>query len=105
MAPPAPRRQQFLFSLFAGGVEAIDRSIDVDRPLSSYGVGFDNTRFAAALRLGCWLRSRSALAAAPPALVVQQKLARVDQLAHPFARARMERAGRAMAPPAPRRQQ
>ena len=48
MAPPAPRRI-FRFRLFAGGVEAIDRSIDVDRPLSSYGVGFDNTRFAAAL--------------------------------------------------------
>jgi hypothetical protein len=51
MAPPAPRRH--FFRLFAGGVEAIDRTIDVDRPLSSYGVGFDNTRFAAALRLGC----------------------------------------------------
>ena len=53
MAPPAPRRQVFLFLFrrFADGVEAIDRSIDVDRPLSSYGVGFDSTRFAAALGL------------------------------------------------------
>ena len=33
MAPPAPRPQE-------------ERSIDGDRPLSSYGVGFDNTRFA-----------------------------------------------------------
>src|SRR5665213_3762639 len=51
MAPPAPRR--FLFRLFAGGVAAIERTIDVDRPLPSQGVGFDNPRFAAALRLGC----------------------------------------------------
>jgi hypothetical protein len=35
MAPPAPRRQVVLFRLFADGVEAIDRSIDLDRPLSS----------------------------------------------------------------------
>ena len=37
---------------------AINRTIDVDLPLPSlplpsYGVGFGNTRFAAALRLGC----------------------------------------------------
>jgi len=42
--PPAPRR--FLFHLFVGG--AINRTIDVDRPLPScplpsYGVGFGNT--------------------------------------------------------------
>ena len=37
MAPPAPHRQVFLFLFrrFADGVEAIDRSIDLDRPLSS----------------------------------------------------------------------
>ena len=46
MAPRAPRPQHFRFRLFAGEVAAIDRSIEVDRPLSSYGVGFDNTRFA-----------------------------------------------------------
>src|SRR5258706_41463 len=49
---PHRRRADSNFVLtFAGGTEAIDRSIDVDRPLSSYGVSFDNTRFAAALRL------------------------------------------------------
>ena len=50
MAPPAPRRFFFAYSL-AGW--RCDRAHQVDRPLSSYGVGFDNTRFAAALRLGC----------------------------------------------------
>ena len=51
---PHRRRADSIFVLtFAGGAgaEAIDRSIDVDRLLSSYGVSFDNTRFAAALRL------------------------------------------------------
>ena len=48
---PHRRRADMLSHLFAGGVEAIALTIDVDRPLSSYGVGFDNTRFAAALRL------------------------------------------------------
>ena len=51
--PHRRRADSIFFLAFAGGAEAeaIDRSIDVDRPLSSYGVGFDNTRFAAALRL------------------------------------------------------
>ena len=34
---------RFLFRQFAGAVEAIALSIDVDRPLPSYGVCFDNT--------------------------------------------------------------
>ena len=51
MAPPSPRR--FFFAYSPGAVEAIERTIEVDRPLPSYGVSFDNTRFAAALRLGC----------------------------------------------------
>ena len=38
--------KQFVFRLFAGGAEAIALTIDFDRPLSSYGVSFDNTRFA-----------------------------------------------------------
>ena len=32
---PTGAAPTFLFSLFADGVEAIDRSIDLDRPLSS----------------------------------------------------------------------
>ena len=45
-----------LFHLFAGGGADRPARIEldqVDRPLPSYGVSFDNTPFAAALRLGC----------------------------------------------------
>ena len=40
-------------SFFAYSLAAIELTIEVDRPLPNYGVGFDNTRFAEALRLGC----------------------------------------------------
>jgi hypothetical protein len=42
MAPPAPRRFFFAYSL--AGCQAIDRTIELDRPLPSYGGSFDNTR-------------------------------------------------------------
>ena len=48
---PYRRRADFFFAYSLGRVAAIELTIEVDRPLPSQGVGFDNTRFAAALRL------------------------------------------------------
>jgi hypothetical protein len=95
----------FPFYLFAGGVESIERSIDVDRPLRCELWGrirehpvrrSSETGLVAplALRIGGSARRR---------LIVQQKLAALVILVTLYARARMERAGCEMAPPAPRR--
>src|SRR5439155_968134 len=48
--------------------------------LVRYTALFRSPPFAAALRLGCWLRSRPVLAAASPALIVQQKLPALTHL-------------------------
>jgi hypothetical protein len=56
MAPPAPHRRRadsnfvLVYSLvgwrWSSSSPRSERTIDVDRPLSSYGVGFDNSGFA-----------------------------------------------------------
>ena len=73
LTPGSDRRADILFRLLAGGVEAIALTIDVDRRLSSYGVGFDNTRFAeqadyprASTPPANWQKRNLAPPAAPP---------------------------------------
>src|SRR5205823_2083630 len=58
--------------------------------------------FAAALRLGCLLRSRPDLAAAPMALIVLRKSPALTRLLTLYAR-EAEPAGRGDGPPPPRR--